>query len=109
MMSWVTPEARNPQLAMLATPGEIFGKNAAKARNAIMHTLAAAGAKAGHHAQSGAQSAAQRDRTDADHERHPPGVQHAGEDVAAKRVAAEQMRSIRSSQTLRGRLLEGID
>ena len=47
MTSWVTPEARNPQLAMLATPGEIFGKKAAKARNAIMQILAAAGAKAG--------------------------------------------------------------
>ena len=32
---------------MLATPGEIFGKNAAKARKAIMQTLAAAGAEAG--------------------------------------------------------------
>ena len=45
--SCVKPEARNPQLAMLATPGESLGRNAAKARNAIMQTLAAAGAEAG--------------------------------------------------------------
>ena len=47
MASWVAPEARKPQLAMLATPGESFGKKAAKPRKAIMHTLAAAGANAG--------------------------------------------------------------
>src|SRR5271156_5923199 len=45
--SCVAPEAKKPQLAMLATPGEIFGKKAAKARKAIMQTLAAAGAAAG--------------------------------------------------------------
>ena len=41
--SCVAPEARKPKLAMLATPGEIFGNQAAKARKAIMQILAAAG------------------------------------------------------------------
>ena len=45
--SWVAPEARKPNSPMPATPGEIFGNQAAKARKAIMQTLAAAGAPAG--------------------------------------------------------------
>src|SRR5271165_4268432 len=45
--SWVAPDARKPQLAMLATPGELFGNQAAKARKPIMQTFAAAGAEAG--------------------------------------------------------------
>ena len=44
MTSCVAPDARNPQLAIAATPGDTPGNHAAKSRKAIMQTFAAAGA-----------------------------------------------------------------